>query len=71
MARRKKALRRGFRKEYSLSRIIIEELARHWVVQRNTLSRMAIEFYRESEDKELPEKKRLNALQQVSNILTT
>lgn len=69
LARRKKALRRGFRKEYSLSRIIIEELARHWVVQRNTLSRMAVEFYRESEDKELLEKKRLNALQHVSNIL--
>ena len=69
MARRKKTLRKGFRKGYSLSRMIIEELAMHWVTRRNSLSRIAIEFYRGGEDKEIAEKKRLNALQQVRNIL--
>ena len=70
MARRKKkALRRGFRKGYSLSRMIIEELAKHWVIWRDSLSKTAIEFYRKGEDKEISEKERLSVLQQVRNIL--
>ena len=69
MPRRRKVFQKGFRKSYSLSRMIIEQLALHWVTERSFLSKTAVNFYREDEDEEIPAKIRLNALQQVSNIL--
>ncbi len=69
MPRRRKAIRRGFRKSYSLSRMIIEQLALRWITKRDFLSRTAVDFYRGSEDEEVPEERRRSALQQVSNIL--
>lgn len=69
MPRRRKALQRGFRKSYSLSRMIIEQLALRWVTRRDFLSRLAVDFYRGGEDEEISEEQRRNALQQVSNIL--
>jgi len=67
--RRRKALRKGFRKSYSLSRLIIEQLALRWVTRRDFLSRIAVDFYRDNENEEVPEERRRSALQQVSNIL--
>ncbi len=69
MSKRRKALWRGFRKSYSLSRLIIKQLALRWVTRRDFLSRIAVDFYRGSEGEEIPEERRRSALQQVSNIL--
>ncbi len=69
MSRGRKAYRRGFRKSYSLSRMIIEQLALRLATRRDFLSRIAVDFYRAAEDEEVSEKRRRSALQQVSNIL--
>ena len=69
LPRRRKVLQKGFRKSYSLSRLIIEQLALRWVTRRDFLSRIAVDFYRGGEDEEVPEERRRSALQQVSNIL--
>ncbi len=49
--------------------MIIEQLALRWVTRRDFLSRLAIDLYRDDENEEVPEDRRRNALQQVSNIL--
>ena len=69
LPRRRKALGRGFRKSYSLSRLIIEQLAIRWVTRLDFLSRIAVNFYRGDEDEEVPEERKRSTLQQVSNIL--
>jgi len=69
LTRRRKAVPRGFRKSYSLSRLVIEQLALRWVTRRGFLSRIAVDFYRGSEEEKLSEERKGNALQQVSNIL--
>lgn len=69
MPRRKKALGKGFRKSYSLSRLIIEQLAIHCVTRRDFLSKLAVDYYSINEDRELSGERRRSALQQVSNIL--
>ena len=67
--KRRKALQKGFRKSYSLSRLIIEQLALHWITRRDSLSKLAVDFYRNNKDGEVSEKQKRSALQQVSNIL--
>ncbi len=60
--KRRVALKK-FRTTYSLARMVVEQLAFHYVTKRDYLSKMAVEFYYEiGREKE-------NALQQVSNIL--
>jgi len=51
--------------------MIIEELALHYVTRRDRLKKTALDFYRGGEEGELPERRRKNALQQVSNILNS
>ena len=69
MPKKRKALRKGFRKSYSLSHLIIEQLVVRWVTRRDFLSKIAVDFYRGDEDEEVSEERKRSTLQQVSNIL--
>lgn len=62
-SKRRRASLKGFRKTSSLTRMVVEQLALHYVTERDYLSKIAVEFYCETG------RKREGALQQVSNIL--